>query len=146
VELARSLDKRVNVRVGIINPVDGTISPGQVPTVAPPPPPPPPPPPVGIAPLRVGGLISAPRQTFSVPPIYPPGARTARVQGVVMLEARINRDGSVAVLRVLRSIPLLDTAAVNAVSQWQYEPILLNGVPIDALMTIPVTFTLPPEP
>ena len=63
-----------------------------------------------------------------------------------MLEARINRDGSVAVLRVLRSIPLLDTAAVDAVSQWQYEPVLLNGVPIDVLMTIPVPFTLPPEP
>jgi len=47
---------------------------------------------------------------------------------------------------VLRSIPLLDQAAIDAVKQWEYEPTLLNGVPVPVVITVTVQFTLPPPP
>ena len=80
---------------------------------APPPPPPPPPPP---APVRVGGNIKPPTKTKDVRPVYPPIAQSARVQGVVIIEATIGPDGHVQEAKVLRSIPLLDAAALDAVS------------------------------
>jgi protein TonB len=97
-------------------------------------------------PIRVGGAIKAPTQISKVQPIYPPIAQSARVSGVVILEAVIGADGRVADARVLRSIPLLDQAAVDAVRQWVYTPTLLNGVPVPIIMTVTVTFTLPPPP
>jgi protein TonB len=60
----------------------------------------------------------------------------------VVLQARIGVSGKVEDLQVLRSIPLLDQAAIEAVSQWQYEATLLNGVPVPVIMTVTVTFTL----
>ena len=78
-------------------------------------------------------------------PVYPPVARAAAVQGVVILELTIGEDGAVSDARVLRSIPLLDQAALDAVRQWRYEPTLLNGVPTRAIMTATVNFTLPPS-
>ena len=64
-----------------------------------------------------------------VKPVYPPIAQSARVQGVVIVEAIIDADGKVADARVLRSIPLLDQAALDAVQQWEFTPTLLNGMP-----------------
>ncbi len=118
-----------------------------------PPPPGPPPPPSspcaprgavdGQAPVRVGGNIKAPVKTRDVPPQYPPEAQAARVQGVVILEALISPTGDIeAAPCVLRSIPLLDQAAIDAVSQWQFEPTLLNGAPVAVIMTVTVNFTL----
>jgi protein TonB len=101
--------------------------------------PPPPPPPMA---LRVGGNIRAPQKTRNVPPEYPGIAQRARVQGMVIIEATINREGRVSEARVLRSIPLLDQAALDAVRQWEYEPTLLNGVPVPLIMTVTVNFTL----
>ncbi len=92
---------------------------------APPPPPPPPP----AAPVRVGGNIKPPQKTKDVRPVYPPIAQSARVQGVVIIEATIGPNGQVQDARVLRSIPLLDQAALDAVRQWEFTPTLLNGVP-----------------
>jgi protein TonB len=69
-------------------------------------------------------------------------AQSARVQGVVMLEATIGVEGRVQDVRVLRSIPLLDQAAIDAVKQWQYTPTTLNGVPVPVVMTVTVTFAL----
>ena len=106
---------------------------------APPPPPPPPPPP---APVRVGGAIRQPTQLKKVNPVYPPIAQSARVQGVVIIEAIIGPDGRVTEAKVLRSIPLLDAAALDAVKQWVYTPTLLNGVPVPVIMTVTVNFTL----
>jgi protein TonB len=77
-----------------------------------------------------------------VPPDYPAIARAARVQGAVILEAVLDERGKVDRVRVLRSIPLLDEAALGAVRQWRYTPTLLNGVPVPVLMTITVHFTL----
>jgi TonB family protein len=107
-----------------------------------PPPPPPPPPPPG-APLRVGGDVREPRKIKSVSPVYPAEARAARIQGIVIIDAIIDGGGNVVNPRILRSIPQLDQAALDAVSQWKYEPPLLNGVPISVIMTVTVNFTLP---
>lgn len=94
------------------------------------------------APVRVGGGIREPRKTEHVAPIYPEAARAAGVQGVVILEAMIDTDGSVSGITVLRSIPDLDQAAINAVRQWRYQPTLLNGQPVAVMMTVTVNFTL----
>ena len=104
---------------------------------APPPPPPPP-----TAPVRVGGNIKQPNKTKDVKPVYPPIAQSARVQGVVIIEAVIGADGRVKEAKVLRSIPLLDQAALDAVKQWQFTPTTLNGVPVPVIMTVTVNFTL----
>lgn len=105
-------------------------------------PPPSPPPPVVTAPLRVGGEIQPPRKVHDVAPVYPVIAQTARVEGLVILEALIDAGGRVQSTRVLRSIPLLDAAAVAAVAQWQYTPTLLNGTPVPVVMTVTVSFRL----
>ena len=68
------------------------------------------------------------------------------MQGVVILEVRIDVDGRVTDAKVLRGIPLLDQAALDAVRQWVYTPTLLNGTPTPVIMTVTVTFTLPPPP
>jgi len=94
------------------------------------------------APVRVGGAIRQPRKLKNVNPAYPDIARQARVQGVVILECTIGRDGRITDVKVLRGIPLLDAAAVDAVKQWVYEPTLVNGVPARVIMTVTVSFKL----
>ena len=120
---------------GIVGGVTGGIVGGL--TEAPPPPPPPPP-----APIRVGGQIKQPTQLKRVNPVYPAIAQSARVQGVVIIEAVIGQNGKVQETKVLRSIPLLDAAALDAVKQWEYTPTLLNGVAVPVIMTVTVNFTL----
>ena len=105
---------------------------------APPPSPPPSPPSI----LRVGGSIRPPQKVFDVAPVYPPIALAARKEGVVILEAVIAEDGSVSDARVLRSVPLLDAAALEAVRQWRFTPTLLNGQPVAVVMTVTVAFQL----
>jgi protein TonB len=90
----------------------------------------------------VGGNIRAPQKTRNVPPVYPPIAQSARVQGVVIIEATIGPSGRVEDAKILRSIPLLDQAALDAVKQWEFTPTLLNGVPVPVIMTVTVNFTL----
>ena len=113
-----------------------------------PPPPPPPPVPVmgqasgGQAPVRVGGNIRPPAKVRDARPIYPEDAMRARVQGVVILETVIDEFGSVREAKVLRSIPMLDQAATDAVMQWEFVPTLLNGVAVPVIMTVTVNFTL----
>jgi protein TonB len=104
--------------------------------------PPPPPPPTPTAPVRPGGDLRPPTRTRNVQPVYPAIAQSARVQGVVVIEAVIGTDGKVRDARVLRSIPLLDQAALDAVRQWEYTPSRLNGVPVPVVMTVTVNFTL----
>jgi protein TonB len=103
---------------------------------------PPPPPSPGTSPIRVGDGLAVPRKIVHVPPVYPQGARDAGVQGVVILEAVIATDGSVKSVAVLRSVPLLDQAAVDAASQWRFEPARLNGEPTEVVMTLTINFTL----
>jgi protein TonB len=72
--------------------------------------------------------------------VYPSIALQAKVGGTVVLEATIGRTGVVTDVRVLRSVPLLDAAAVAAVQQWRYEPTRLNGEPVAVLLTVTVRF------
>jgi protein TonB len=103
-------------------------------------PPPPPPPPIG--PIRLHQGMKAPHKIVDVAPVYPPVAQRARVEGVVILEAVIDAQGRVEAVRVLRSIALLDQAAVDAVKQWRFTPALLNAEPVPVVMTVTVNFML----
>lgn len=102
----------------------------------------PPPPPAPIEPIRPGGNVREPVKVRHVPPIYPRIAQDTGVGGVVILEAVIDVDGSVRDVRVLRSVALLDQAAIDAVRKWRFTPTLLNGVPVPIVMTVTVNFTL----
>ena len=107
------------------------------------PPPPPAPPPATRAPVRIGGQIQAPTLIHRVEPYYPPTAVDARLQGLVILEAIVDRDGNVAELKVLRSAsPLLDREAVLAVKQWRYSPLVLNGQRERFVLTVMLSFNL----
>lgn len=103
---------------------------------------PPPPAAAKPGPVRVGGTIRPPQKIRNVDPVYPQIAQTARVQGVVIIEATIDEQGRVLNARVLRSEPLLEQAAVTAVRQWEFTPTLLNGKPVPVIMTVTVKFTL----
>jgi TonB family protein len=91
---------------------------------------------------RVGGEIREPLKLKDVRPVYPSEAKRARIQGVVILECLITPQGKVGELKVLRGIPLLDEAAVDAVRQWEYTPTLLNGEAVPVIMTVTVNFRL----
>jgi periplasmic protein TonB len=104
--------------------------------------PPPAPAPEAEEPLRVGGAIQPPRKVRYVMPVYPALARSAGKEGTVILEAVIGEHGGVNHVKILRSIPLLDQAAVDAVRQWEFTPTLLNGHPVTVVMTVTVTFSL----
>jgi protein TonB len=110
------------------------------PSLPPPPPVPDPPPPPKI--VRVGQGVREPVRIAGSPPQYPAIAREAHIQGTVILEAVISERGTMERVRVLKSEPLLDAAAITAVRGWRYTPTLLNGVPVSVLMTITINFTL----
>lgn len=98
------------------------------------------PPPADAA--RVGGAIKPPVKTKDVRVTYPDLAAAAEVQGVVILEALIGADGKVVQATILRSIPLLDAAAIDAVRQWEYQPTLVDGVAVPLIYTVTVNFSL----
>ena len=102
----------------------------------------PPPPPLPRVPKRVGGDIQTPELIQRVEPIYPPMAVAAKVTGMVILEATVSETGRVTHVTVLRSIPVLDNAAISAVKQWRYQPLLLNGAPYPFILTVTLTFSL----
>jgi len=93
-------------------------------------------------PVRPGGDIKPPTRIRNALPIYPFVAKVNKVEGVVIIEAIISPDGKVENARVIRSIPLLDQAALDAVRTWEYTPTLLNGRPTSVIMTVTVHFTL----
>lgn len=78
-----------------------------------------------------------------VNPEYPEVARKSRIQGVVILDANVTREGTVEKLKVIRGLhPILDQAAMKAVQQWRYKPATLNGKPVNVHTTITVNFKL----
>jgi TonB family protein len=93
-------------------------------------------------PVRAIGDIKPPDLIFRVEPKYPEIARQARVDGIVILEATTDTLGRVSSVKILRSIPLLDQAAIEAVRQWIYEPMLINGRPRGVIFTVTVRFSL----
>jgi protein TonB len=93
-------------------------------------------------PVRAGGVIEEPRKIKYVAPIYPTIALTARREGTVVIDAIIGEDGRVKQTTVLKSVALLDEAALTAVRQWVFTPTRLNGEPVPVVMTVTVTFRL----
>ena len=102
----------------------------------------PPPAPAPRAPVRVGGAVIAPTKIHDVSPEYPRMARDAKIQGIVIIQATIGADGRVVDAEVLRPIPFLSQAALDAVRQWRFTPPQLNGEPIAVIMTVTVNFKL----
>jgi len=92
--------------------------------------------------VRAVGDIQPPKLIKEVFPKYPEVARQARVEGIVILEAKADEQGNVIDAKVLRSIPLLDQAAIDAVKQWKYEPLTINGKARKAIFTVTVRFVL----
>jgi TonB family protein len=91
---------------------------------------------------RANRVSQPPKQINKVPPVYPLAAQLERVRGVVIMEAIVGADGKVRDVRVIRSVPFLDEAAVAAVMQWEYTPAEINGQPTPVVMTITTTFNM----
>jgi TonB family protein len=98
----------------------------------------------GPAPVRVGGNIRVPKKLESTNPVYPERMREAGREGRVPLEAIIGLDGRVASVRVATADihPDFAMAAIDAVRQWRFSPTLLNGRPVEVMMTVTIDFTL----
>jgi tetratricopeptide (TPR) repeat protein len=114
-----------------------------IPSVAPPPPPPPDPRASSAnGPLAVGARIAAANLIKKVEPIYPPLAKAARVQGPVEFTTIIDKTGHVEKLILVQGHPLLVSAAKDAILQWEYRPVLMNGYPVEVITDVTVNFTL----
>jgi TonB family protein len=102
----------------------------------------------GPVPVRVGGNIRAPRKLHDVHPVFPASMREAGREGVVPIEALIGRDGLVHSARVVSAHvhPDFAEAALEAVRQWRFSPTLLNGAPVEVVMTVSVAFSLSDTP
>jgi protein TonB len=92
--------------------------------------------------VRVSQGVSQGLLVHQVKPTYPALARQARIQGTVVLQAEIGKDGSIQNLRLISGHPMLAPAAIEAVKQWKYKPYFLNGEPVEVETTINVNFTL----
>jgi protein TonB len=92
---------------------------------------------------RAGVDVTEPRKLREVAPAYPPLARRARIQGVVVLDCTVDTRGRVAELSVVKSAnSVLDDAALDAVRQWAYTPTLVDGIPVPVRLTVTITFNL----
>jgi TonB family protein len=100
--------------------------------------------PEGPAPLKIGGNVRPPKKVRDVRPVYPSSMKEAGIEGTVPLDAVIGRDGSVSSVRVASATvhPDLAIAAIDAVRQWKFEPTLLNGAPVEVMMTVTIDFRL----
>ncbi len=92
--------------------------------------------------VRVSLGVSQGLLIRKVPPSYPPLARQARIQGVVILQAQISKEGNIQNLQLISGHPMLAPAAIEAVKQWKYKPYLLNGEPVEVDTQVQVNFTL----
>ena len=99
-----------------------------------------PPPPARV--VRIGGQIAQPRPIRKVEPVFPDLAVQSRISALVILEAEVDVRGYVKNVKVLRGHPLFDDAAMQAVKQWRYQPLLLNGEPTGFILTVTVNFNL----
>jgi periplasmic protein TonB len=92
--------------------------------------------------VRVGGNVKPPVKTKDVKPVYPAIAVQSRLQGVVIIDATIGTDGKVKDTKIIRSMKVFDDAAVAAVRGFEYKPTVVDGRPVQVIMTIPVNFSL----
>ena len=132
--------REAGVEGGVVGGVQGGIVGGLV--AAPSPPPPPPSAPAPKEPVRIGGNIQAPTLVRRVEPTYPDITLLAKVTGLVILEASVGADGTVESVRVLRSVKFLDQAAIDAVKQWRYQPLVLNGVATPFVLSVTLNFSV----
>jgi protein TonB len=94
------------------------------------------------APLPIGGDVQPARLLASVPPAYPPLAKTQRIEGAVRLDALIDATGRVSSMKVVSGPVLLHQAAMDAVRQWKYQPAVLDGKAVPMHLTVTVQFRL----
>ena len=94
-------------------------------------------------PLRVGRDIAPPRKIHDVPAVPPGDAR--QIRGQVFIDIIITFDGSVREARVLRGVPMLNQAALDAVKQWRYAQSTMRGKRVEVEMSVTVTFGPPPQ-
>jgi TonB family protein len=93
--------------------------------------------------IRVGGMVTPMKLLRQTRPVYPPELQQLGVEGTVILRAIISKDGAVLHPQVVNSVdPRLAKAALDAVAQWQYQPTLLNGEPVETMTNIDVNFQL----
>jgi protein TonB len=92
--------------------------------------------------VRVSQGVTKGMVVYRLEPTYPPLAREARIQGVVVLTAIIDKDGNIQNLRLVSGHPMLAPAAIDAVKHWRYKPFLLNGQPVEVETTVTVTFQM----
>ncbi len=102
--------------------------------------------PAPVRPIRVSGSATQATLLSQVAPVYPPIAKTAHISGTVLLHCLIGKDGSVETLEYVSGPPLLMKAALDAVRQWKYKPMLLNGQPVRVDTTVSVVFMLDAAP
>jgi protein TonB len=93
-------------------------------------------------PVRISSITAESEIVQRILPVYPPIARAARIEGTVRLAATISKTGTIENLRVTSGPPMLQQAALNAVSCWRYKPYLLDGQPVEVETTVDVIFTL----
>jgi len=92
--------------------------------------------------VRVGGEVREPKKLRHVDPVYPDVAVAAKIRGIVVLDCVVSTQGHVTDVSIVRGIPLLNAAAIDAVRQWTYTPTLKDGVPVRVLLTVTVRFDL----
>jgi len=97
--------------------------------------------PVQLPPESIANLLIR-----KVPPVYPPLARQARIQGTVVLNVIINKSGEVRDVQLYSGHPMLSPSAIQAVKQWKYQPYLQDGEPIEVQTTVQVNFKLADNP
>jgi protein TonB len=90
--------------------------------------------------VRAGGAVRNPVKTKDVTPVYPAVAKSARVGGTVQVELTIDPEGKVADARIVKSVPLLDQAALDAVKQWEYTPTRVKGVAVPVIVNVAINF------
>jgi protein TonB len=93
-------------------------------------------------PIYLTGDVRAPERTTFIKPDYPEVARKARAEGKVILEIVVGRTGEVEQVKLLKSNPLFDQAAIEAVKKWKYTPALQSGRPVKVYLTVIVDFNL----
>lgn len=98
------------------------------------------PPPTKV--VRVGGNIVTPKMIKKVAPEYPDLAKASRLGAIIIMEAQVDTHGAVNSVNILRGHPLFDEAAVSAVKQWRYRPLLLNGEPTQFIVTVTLNFNI----
>jgi TonB family protein len=90
--------------------------------------------------VRVGGAIHSPKKIKDVAPVYPAIAKSNRIGGTVEVELTVGPDGKVVATRVLKSVPVLNQAALDAVEQWEYTPTRVKGVAVPVILNVAINF------